>query len=127
MGWFLGFKLHLVVNDLGELMDFNLTPGNIDDRKPVLNMVHKLQGKLFGDRGYISRSLFDKLQVKSIALITKIKKNMKSVFISNLDKCLLRKRAIIETIIDQLKNISDIEHTRHRSITNFCVNLLALD
>ena len=124
-GWFFGFKLHLMVNDKGDLLSFMLTPGNTDDRAPVLQLFEQanLIGKLFGDRGYISSSLADKLVSKGVQLITRIKKNMKNKLMYLFDKLLLRKRGIIETIIDQLKNISQIEHSRHRSPTNFLVNL----
>jgi hypothetical protein len=124
-GWFFGFKLHLVFNDRGEILNVTLTPGNIDDRKPVPNLVKKLFGKLFGDKGYLSQPLFEELyQTFGVQLITKIKSNMKNRLMPLSDKFLLRKRAIVETIIDQLKNISQIEHSRHRSITNFLVNVL---
>lgn len=125
IGWFFGFKLHLVINDKGELMAFKLTTGNTDDRKPVPNLVKNLIGKLVGDKGYISQSLFDKLYAKGLQLITRIKKNMKNKLMPLIDKILLRKRAIIETVNDQLKNISQIEHTRHRSVWNFTANILA--
>jgi hypothetical protein len=125
MGWFFGFKLHLVINDKGEIMAFKLTAGNVDDRKPVPNLVKDLIGKLVGDKGYISQELFDRLYHQGLQLITKIKKNMKNKLMSVADKLLLRKRAIIESVNDQLKNISQIEHTRHRSVWNFAVNILA--
>ena len=125
MGWFYGFKLHLIVNDQGELITFFLTPGNVDDRKPVPHMAKKLWGKLFGDKGYISQPLFDQLFEQGVQLITPIRKNMKNRLMPLMDKILLRKRAIIETINDQLKNISQVAHTRHRSVNNFLVNLVA--
>ena len=124
MGWFFGFKLHLVINDKGEIMAFKLTAGNVDDRKPVPNLVKNLIGKLVGDKGYISQKMFEKLYLQGLQLITKIKKNMKNKLMSVTDKILLRKRAIIESVNDQLKNISQIEHTRHRSVLNFAVNIL---
>jgi hypothetical protein len=125
MGWFYGFKLHLAVNDRGELLACCLTPGNVDDRKPVPTMVKRLRGKLFGDRGYISASLSELLFEQGLHLITRLRKNMKNHLMHLSDKLLLRKRAIIESIIDQLKNISQIEHSRHRSPTNFVVHLIA--
>ena len=125
MGWFFGFKLHLIVNEAGELLAFCLTPGNVDDRKPVPELAKTLFGKLFGDKGYISQQLFELLFAQGLQLITPIRKNMKNHLVPLVDKILLRKRAIIETINDQLKNISQIEHSRHRSVTNFMVNLLA--
>jgi hypothetical protein len=129
VGWFFGFKLHLVVNDRGELLAFCLTPGNVDDRRPVpklLRRVRRLFGKLFADRGYISQPLAEQLLVEQgVSLITKLRKNMHNRLLDLSDKLLLRKRAIIETIYDQLKNICQIEHTRHRSPVNFLVNLVA--
>lgn len=124
-GWFHGFKLHLAVNDRGELLAFQLTPGNTDDRVPVPALTKSLWGKLFGDKGYISRELFTRLWEQNLHLVTGIRSNMKNHPVDLWDKLLLRKRSLIETIIDQLKNISQIEHSRHRSPANFVVNLLA--
>jgi hypothetical protein len=124
-GWFFGFKLHLVFNDRGELLGLTLTPGNVDDRKPVPRLVRRLFGKLFADKGYLSQTLFEHLlQTFHVQLITKLRSNMKNRLLPLADRLLLRKRAIVETIIDQLKNISQVEHSRHRSVCNFLVNLL---
>jgi hypothetical protein len=126
MGWFYGFKLHLVVNDCGDLLAFCLTAGNVDDRQAVPRLAKRLFGKLFGDKGYISQKLFDQLFTDhALQLITKLRKNMKAKLMLYTDRLLLRRRAIIETINDQLKNISQIQHSRHRSPINFLVNLLA--
>ena len=126
VGWFYGFKLHLVVNDRGELLAFCLTPGNIDDRKPVPRLVRRLFGRLFGDKGYISAPLAERLFLEQgLRLITKLRKNMRNILLPFADYLLLRKRALIETIIDQLKNVCQIEHSRHRSPINFLVHLLA--
>jgi hypothetical protein len=125
MGWFYGFKLHLIVNDKGEILAFHISKGNVDDRAPVEEMSKELVGKLFGDRGYISQKLFERLMGKGLQLITTIKNNMKNKLMNMSDKILLRKRYIIETINDQLKNISQIEHSRHRSLANCMVNILA--
>ena len=126
MGWFYGFKLHLVVNDCGELLACQITPGNVDDRKPVPALSRRLFGKLIADRGYISQALFEQLLDSfGVQLITKLRKNMKNRLMPLLDKLLLRKRAIIESIVDQLKNISQIEHTRHRSPMNCFINIIA--
>lgn len=125
MGWFYGFKLHLVVNDQGEILAFFLTAGNVDDRQPVPQLAKALFGKRFADKGYISHKLFERLFAQGVQLITPIRKNMKNRLLPLMDKLLLRKRAIIETIYDQLKNISQIDHTRHRSVDNFLVNLMA--
>lgn len=125
LGWFFGFKLHLVINELGEILAFSLTPANVDDRKPVPHLVRRLFGKLFGDRGYLSQSLFEDLLERGIKLVTKVRKNMKNRLMLLQDKLLLRKRNIIETVNDQLKNVSQIEHSRHRSPANFFSNVFA--
>jgi Transposase DDE domain len=128
IGWFYGFKLHLIINDRGEILSCYLTAGNCDDRKPVAGMVKKARrmfGKLFGDKGYISKALTECLQLEEVQLVTGIKKTMKNKLVNLSDKLLLRKRAIIETVNDQLKNISQIEHSRHRSLWNFLGNVAA--
>lgn len=125
MGWFFGFKLHLVVNDRGELLALCLTPGNIDDRKPVPQLTRDLWGKLFGDTGYLSQPLLESLFERGVHLITPIRANMQNKLMPLMDKLLLRKRSLIETINDQLKNISQISHSRHRKPANFAVNLFA--
>lgn len=125
VGWFFGFKLHLAVNDEGELLAFRVTPGNVDDREPVPDLVRELFGKLYGDRGYVSEPLRDRLWRRGLEFITKLKRNMRQRLMLLWDKLMLRKRALIETIYDQLKNISQIEHSRHRSRTNFMVNVVA--
>jgi hypothetical protein len=107
-----GFKLHLIVNDQGEILSFGITPGNVDDRKPVPKLVKSLLGKLFGDRGYISKKLTQLLTGQNVQLITPLKKNMKAQTIEAFDQLLLRKRSLIETINDQLQNIFDLEHSR---------------
>ncbi len=124
-GWFYGFKLHLVVNDEGEYLNCCITPANVDDRAPVPKLTKGLYGKWFGDKGYISQTLFEDLMSKGLKLVTGIQKNMKNKLMPLMDKILLRKRFIIETINDQLKNISQIEHTRHRSVTNALLNIIA--
>lgn len=126
-GWFYGFKLHLVINDKGEILSFCLTSGNVDDRNwdVISHLTKEIYGKLFADRGYLSKNLFEKLFERNIALVTKLKKNMKNKLMSLSDKFLIRKRAIIESVNDFLKNICQIEHSRHRSIENFLVNILS--
>ena len=127
MGWFYGFKLHLICSEKGELLNFMLTPGNVDDRDPLRNksFIERIFGKLVGDKGYICRDLFSRLFVDGIQLITKLKSNMKGQLMTVSDKILLRKRALIETINGELKNIAQIEHSRHRSVVGFTVNLMA--
>ena len=106
-GWFFGFRLHLIFNDRGESLNLMLTPGNVDHRKPVPKMVRALFGKLFADKGYISKALREELlRTFNVQLVTGVRSNMKNTLMPLMDKLLLRKRVIIETIIDQLKNIS---------------------
>ena len=126
MGWLYGFKLHLICNDIGEILSLMITPGDIDDWEPlkVKSFVEFIYGKLVGDKGYIGKDLFSKLFIDGIQLITTLKNNMKGGLRSMYDRILLRKRAIIETINDELKNIARIEHSRHRSFPNFIVNLI---
>ena len=127
LGWFFGFKLHIIINDKGEILNFVITQGNIDDRQPLYSkeFTQSVFGKLFGDRGYISQKLQEFLFVDGIQLITKMRNNMKGGEIPLKDKLILRKRAVIESVNDELKNICQIEHTRHRSFTNFITNLIA--
>lgn len=125
MGWFFGFKLHILINSSGEIMALKFTDATTDDREPVMDLTTQIFGKLFGDKGYISQALKEKLMAKGVELITKVRKNMKKISLADFDKLMLRKRAIVESVIDQLKNISQIEHTRHRSIDNFLLNLIA--
>jgi len=127
MGWFYGFKLHIIINDKGEIVDFVITKGNVDDRKPLKDkrFHKKVFGKIYADRGYIGKDLFDLLFVDGIHLVTKLRKNMKKKAIDFYDKVLLRKRSVVESVNDVLKNQCYIEHTRHRSFNNFITNMLA--
>jgi hypothetical protein len=129
VGWFYGFKRHLVVNDCGEVLAFCLTRGHVDDRHPapaLLKRVQRLFGKLFADKGSISPPLAEQLLVEQgVHLITRRRTNMRHRLLPLSDQLLLRKRAIIETIDDQLKTICQIEHTRHRSPVNFLVRLVS--
>ena len=125
MGWFFGFKLHLVINERGGLLGYRLTAGHVDDRQVVEPMTEGLFGKLFGDKGYVSQSLFEKLLGKGLKLITGLRKNMKCRLMEWEDKILLRKRSLIETVNDTLKNVCQIEHSRHRSPINFLAHLIS--
>jgi hypothetical protein len=127
MGWFYGFKLHLVINDQGELLSFAITQARVDDRQPLKNegFLKSIFGKLFADKGYISEQLTQLLFVDGIHLITNIKNNMKNCLMTMHDKIMLRKRSVIETVNDELKNICQVEHSRHRSFANFITNLIA--
>jgi len=127
MGWFYGFKLHIMVNDKGELLDFIITQANVDDRFALKtdNFLKKLFGSLYADKGYISKELTSMLFDQGLHFVTGIRNNMKNILMSMRDKILLRKRSVIETINDQLKNICQAEHSRHRSFGNFITNLVA--
>ena len=127
MGWFYGFKLHLVINDKGEILNFLISQGNMDDREPLKreSFLKEIFGKLFGDKGYISKQLFEILFTDGIHLVTGIRNKMKNSLMSMNDKIMLRKRSVIETVNDELKNICQIEHSRHRSFINFILNILA--
>lgn len=124
-GWFYGFKLHAVINQRGELLAIKVTPGNVDDRKGLLAIVSGLFGTLYADKGYIGKEFAQKMKDKGIDVVTRVRKNMKKVLHSEFDQALLRKRSLVETVFDELKNLCQIEHTRHRSLPNFAVNLLA--
>lgn len=124
-GWFFGFKLHLIINNKGEIMSIKLTPGNTDDRAVVRQMTKGLEGCLFGDKGYISKELKEDLENNNLELITKIKKKMKAKILDPIKKLWLDKRGVIESVIGQLKEIVHIQHTRHRSLENFFINVLA--
>jgi hypothetical protein len=123
--WYFGFKLHLIINELGEILAFQITKGNVDDRKTVPYLTKDLWGRLFGDKGYISQDLFQQLWLKNIKLITPFKKKMNNKLLELWEKLMLRKRSLIETVNDQLQNISQIVHSRHRSPINFLVNAVA--
>ena len=124
-GWFFGFKLHLIINDRGEILSFMLTAGNVDDRKPMPNLIKDVWGKCFGDKGYLSSKLFGELWEKGVQLITKLRKGMHNKLMPLLDRLMLRKRGLIESVHNKLKNSCQIEHHRHRSPWNFLVNLFS--
>lgn len=127
IGWFYGFKLHLIINDKGEILSFCITTGNTDDRN--LDVINKLTkdifGKIYADKGYISKDLFEILFDDEKQLITKLKKNMKGKIMELFDRVMLRQRSLIETVNDELKNICQISHTRHRSPMNWLANLIS--
>jgi len=125
MGWFFGFKLHLLINHKGEILSLNISPGNTNDRSPIPDLCKNLTGKLYADKGYIGKKLSQTLKESDIDLVTTVRKNMKAKVISAFDRAMLSKRYIIETVNDQLKNISQIEHSRHRSGTGFMLNVIS--
>ena len=127
MGWFYGFKLHLICNERGELINFMLTKGNVDDRSEAVfnRLTDNVLGKIYADKGYISETLFTRLYSNGIHLVTGLRSNMKNKLMSVYDKIMLRKRSVIETVNDELKNVAQAVHSRHRSVFNFAMNMLA--
>lgn len=126
VGWFFGFKLHLIINDKGEILSFYLSQGNTHDSsaKIITRMTKEIFGKVFGDKGYINKALADLLFDDGVQLITAVRRNMKQKALSNEEKLLLRKRSVIETVNDELKNICQVEHTRHPSVAGFILNIM---
>jgi hypothetical protein len=124
-GWFFGLKLHLLINEKGEIQSLQLTKGNVDDRTPVIGMTKRLTGLLFADKGYIKQELFSTLYDRGLKLVTGIKKGMRNKLIPIFEKILLRKRPIIETVFSVLKRSFEIEHSRHRSFWNAFVHILS--
>jgi hypothetical protein len=126
-GWFYGIKLHLVINEIGEIISCYLTKGNVADNNfdLGLKLCKGLLGKIYGDKGYINEKLQQELLKQDLLLVTKLKKNMKNKFVKNEDKMLLTKRGVIESVNDILKNICDIEHSRHRSPINAFINIFS--
>ena len=127
MGWYFGFKLHLICNEKGELLNFVLTKANVDDRNErIFTAFEKdLFGKLYADKGYISKALFERMWCNDVHLVTGLRSNMKNKLMGFWDKIMLRKRSIIETINDSLKNARQLVHSRHRSLDGFLVNVLS--
>ncbi|HLL43091.1 MAG TPA: transposase [Segetibacter sp.] len=115
-------------NDKGEIISFKFTRGNVADNNEnlLISLCEKLFGKLYGDRGYIVKhAVFEKLFYDGVQLITKIRSNMKNKLMSVYDKIMLRKRSVIECVMDSLKNICQAEHSRHRSLHGFIINVFA--
>ena len=124
-GWFFGFKLHLILNTKGDIVRMLITPGNTSDLEPVPRLTEGLFGKLIGDKGYLSKVVFEELFERRLTLITKIRKNMKNRLMEFQDKLMLRKRGFIETVIGSIKALNTFVHHRHRSPINAFCHLLA--
>ena len=124
-GWFFGFKLHIIIDDKGNLMNAKLTKGNADDRSVVPQMTANMKGFLFADKGYISKDLFLRLMSRGLKIITGVKCTMKNILMSFEEKVLLRKRSLVETVFDYLKNKFMLEHSRHRSFINMLVHIIS--
>ena len=125
MGWFFGFKLHIIINHNGQIMAVKITPGNVDDRVALGDMVGNLRGKCYAYKGYIGKKIFSELWDQGLHLITGIRKNMKNHLMPFIDKVMLRKRFVIETIFGVMKTEFNLEHSRHRSPINAFVSILA--
>lgn len=125
MGWFFGFKLHLVINHKGEPMSFCFTKGNQSDLSVLKLLFKNLKGLGAGDKGYISKQKTEELAKQGLEFVTRLRKNMKKKILTPFQKFFLSKRGIVETVIEQLKSICQIEHSRHRSPVNFISNLLS--
>ena len=125
MGWFFGFKLHIVTNERGHLLGVTLTKGNVDDRKVVKTLCKNLKGSLFGDKGYISKNLFEEMMAIGLRIVTALRTKMKNKIMTFNDNELLKKRSMIESVFHILKDILQVNHTRHRSPVNFMVNIIA--
>jgi hypothetical protein len=125
MGWFYGLKLHFVINHKGQIMALKITPGNTADSTMLDEITQQLAGKIYADKGYIGRELFSKLWQRGLHLITGIRRNMRNYLMPWADKIMLRKRFVIETVLDTLKSEMGLEHSRHRSVVNAMVHILS--
>ena len=125
MGWFFGLKLHFVINHKGQIMALKITSGNVADSSVLDEITQHLRGKLYADKGYISQEMFSRLWQRGLHLITGIRRNMRNHLMLPGDKILLRKRFVIETVLDILKCDMGLEHSRHRSVVNAMVHVLS--
>jgi hypothetical protein len=124
-GWFMGFKLHLIINNKGAIIAIKITKGNNSDISAVASLAKGLKGSIYGDKGYISKNLFNELFRQGLRLFTAIRKDMQNHLLKLSDKIFLRKRVLIESVFNVLKNVMNLEHSRHRSPINFIVHVLA--
>ena len=126
-GWFYGLKIHWIINEKGQLMAFTITPGNVADnnKELMLKLCGYIRGKIFGDKGYINQKAWEELLNNGLLFFTKRRRNMKNVLLKMEDKILLNKRGVIESAIELLKGLCNIDHTRHRSPINAIVNTFA--
>jgi DDE family transposase len=125
VGWFFGFKLHLVFNHQREIVALKLTPGNVNDTTPVADLTRDLIGKLFGDKGYVGKDLAKRLLRRGLALMTRVRCNMKRLAVSFFDRALLHGRPIVETIIGHIKEFSSLRLPKHRSVCNAFTHIIA--
>jgi len=132
IGWFFGFKLHVVINVYGEVIDFLITPGNIadNDTKTIETLMQNIFGKVYGDKGYLlNKELYEKLYYGGVQIITKIRKNMKNILMDISDKLMLKKRGLVESVGAIFKEDCNMEHSRYRNpmtlFINVCSGLMA--
>ncbi len=125
-GWFYGLKLHLVINELGQVMSYLITPASVSDNNPTVlrRLLKGLKGKCYADKGYLSK-LFEEFYQQGLQLVTRIRKNMANVLMDLDDKIRLKKRGLIESVNDILMSVLDIDHSRHRSPANALVHTMA--
>lgn len=125
-GWFYGLKLHLLINEYGEMINFLVTPGNVADNndEALRSLLAGCKGKCYADKGYLTK-IFEELYLQGIQLVTKVRKNMKNKLLLLSDKIKLKKRALIESVNDLLMSVFDIDHTRHRSPINALAHTFA--
>jgi hypothetical protein len=125
VGWFFGFKAHFIFNDLRQIVAVKITPGNVNDTTPLPELAYNLTGKIFGDKGYVSKKVTKALAEKGLILLTRPKKNMKPLPISTQDEVLLKARSIAETIIGHIKEFSSLRLPKHRSVPNAFTHMIA--
>jgi len=125
MGWFYGLKLPCVINHKGQIVALKITPGNTADSTMLDAMTRHLAGQLYADKGYIGHELFTQLWQRGLHLITGIRRNMRNYLMPLADTLMLRKRFVIETVLDPLKGDMGLEHSRHRSVINAMVHVLS--
>lgn len=125
MGWFFGLKLHLVINDKGQMIAFKITRGSRNDAIEACSMLKVLEGLAFGDKGYLGKKIFEELLAGGLKLITRKRKNMAQDKLSQYEQQLLDQRNLIETVFNHLKHHYQVWHTRHRSVINAMTHLIA--
>jgi hypothetical protein len=126
-GWFYGLKLHLVINHLGQIVSFLITPGNVaDNNKGVLHrLLNGLAGRCTGDKGYWT-TLFERFLQQGLVLLVRPKTNMKQRLPAlPADVRFMKQRPLIESVNDILGTVLNVEHTRRRSPLNALAYMLS--
>lgn len=125
MGWFFGCKLHLIMNQSGDIVSTALSNGHTADIKMVEQLVEGLKAKLYADRGYISQELRLKLKDQHIDLIIYHRKNIQSVQLSKEDEYHLKQRNKIETLFSLLKGTYNLVTSKARSVIGYFAGIYA--